>query len=48
MDIDLAMITGAGFQLWNGGITPLLDRTGVAEKVTGHRFLPQGVASIPA
>ena len=31
MDIDLAMITGAGFQFWNGGITPLLDRTGVAE-----------------
>jgi 3-hydroxyacyl-CoA dehydrogenase/enoyl-CoA hydratase/carnithine racemase len=48
MDIDLAMITGAGFQFWNGGITPLLDRTGVAEKVTGRRFLPQGVASLPA
>ncbi len=48
MDIDLAMITGAGFQLWNGGITPLLDRTGVAEKMTGRRFLPQGVASVPA
>jgi 3-hydroxyacyl-CoA dehydrogenase/enoyl-CoA hydratase/carnithine racemase len=47
MDIDLAMITGAGFQLWNGGITPLLDRTGVAEKVTGHRFLPYGVANAP-
>ena len=42
MDIDLAMITGAGFQLWNGGITPLLDRTGVSEKVTGTRFLPRG------
>jgi 3-hydroxyacyl-CoA dehydrogenase/enoyl-CoA hydratase/carnithine racemase len=48
MDIDLAMITGAGFQLWNGGITPLLDRTGVSEKVTGRRFLPKGVASVPA
>jgi 3-hydroxyacyl-CoA dehydrogenase/enoyl-CoA hydratase/carnithine racemase len=45
MDIDLAMITGAGFQFWNGGITPLLDRTGVAEAVTGSRFLPQGVAN---
>ncbi len=42
MDIDLAMITGAGFQFWNGGITPLLDRTGVAEKVTGSRFLARG------
>jgi 3-hydroxyacyl-CoA dehydrogenase/enoyl-CoA hydratase/carnithine racemase len=48
MDIDLAMITGAGFQLWNGGITPLLDRTGVAERVTGTRFLPRGVANAPA
>lgn len=47
MDIDLAMITGAGFQFWNGGITPLLDRTGVAEQVTGRRFLPPGVASVP-
>ena len=48
MDIDLAMITGAGFQFWNGGLTPLLDREGVSEKVTGHRFLPPGVASVPA
>ncbi|MEP7160018.1 MAG: 3-hydroxyacyl-CoA dehydrogenase NAD-binding domain-containing protein [Dermatophilaceae bacterium] len=47
-DIDLAMITGAGFQFWNGGLTPLLDRAGVAEKVTGARFLPPGVASLPA
>lgn len=48
MDIDLAMITGAGFQFWNGGITPLLDRTGVAERVTGHRFLPAGVSTLPS
>ncbi len=47
MDLDLAMITGAGFQFWNGGITPLLDRAGVAEKVTGRRFLPPGVATLP-
>lgn len=47
MDLDLAMITGAGFQFWNGGLTPLLDREGVAEKVTGQRFLPPGVASVP-
>jgi len=48
MDLDLAMITGAGFQFWNGGLTPLLDRSGVAEKVTGRRFLPAGAASVPA
>ena len=48
MDIDLALITGAGFQFWNGGITPLLDREGISEKVVGQRFLPPGVASVPA
>lgn len=48
MDIDLGMITGAGFQFWNGGVTPLLDREGISEKVNGRRFLPPGVASVPA
>ncbi|HEX6922083.1 MAG TPA: 3-hydroxyacyl-CoA dehydrogenase NAD-binding domain-containing protein [Actinomycetes bacterium] len=47
-DIDLGLITGAGFSFWNGGITPLLDREGISEKVTGKRFLPKGVASLPA
>ena len=47
-DLDLAMITGAGFSFWNGGLTPLLDRLGLSEKVTGRRFLPVGVASVPA
>ena len=28
-DLDLAMITGAGFSFWNGGLTPLLDREGL-------------------
>jgi 3-hydroxyacyl-CoA dehydrogenase/enoyl-CoA hydratase/carnithine racemase len=37
-DIDLGMITGAGFLFWNGGLTMLLDRTGVSEKVTGKKF----------
>lgn len=48
MDIDLAMITGAGFQFWNGGIIPLLDREGVTQRVLGRRVLPHGVASVPA
>jgi 3-hydroxyacyl-CoA dehydrogenase len=47
MDIDLALITGAGFAFWNGGLTPLLDRTGISEKVNGTRFLPAGIASAP-
>ncbi len=46
-DIDLAMITGAGFPLYNGGLTPLLDRTGASERATGSRFLPRGRASLP-
>ncbi len=37
-EIDLGMITGAGFSFWNGGLTMLLDRTGVSEKVNGRRF----------
>ena len=37
-DIDLGMITGAGFQFWNGGLTQLLDREGISEKVTGKKF----------
>jgi 3-hydroxyacyl-CoA dehydrogenase/enoyl-CoA hydratase/carnithine racemase len=47
-DIDLCMIIGAGWPLYNGGVTPYLDREGVSEKVTGARFLPPGVASVPA
>lgn len=45
-DLDLAMITGAGFSFWNGGLLPLLDRTGIAEAECGKRFLPKGVASV--
>ena len=37
-DLDLAMITGAGFSFWNGGLTMLLDNAGISEKVTGKRF----------
>ena len=32
------MISGAGWPFHLGGITPYLDRTGIAEKVTGARF----------
>jgi hypothetical protein len=37
-DLDLAMITGAGFSFWNGGLTQLLDREGISERVNGSRF----------
>ncbi len=46
-DVDLALITGAGFATWNGGLTPLLDRQGASERAAGGRFLPRGVASVP-
>ncbi|WDZ87638.1 3-hydroxyacyl-CoA dehydrogenase NAD-binding domain-containing protein [Micromonospora cathayae] len=47
-DIDLCMILGAGWPFHLGGVTPYLDRTGTSERVTGSRFLPYGVASLPA
>lgn len=46
-DIDLCMIMGAGWPTWLGGITAYLDRSGAAERVSGRRFLPPGVASVP-
>ncbi|MCA2216114.1 3-hydroxyacyl-CoA dehydrogenase NAD-binding domain-containing protein [Jidongwangia harbinensis] len=46
-DIDLCMILGAGWPFHLGGVTPYLDRSGTSERVTGKRFLPPGVASLP-
>ncbi|GGS69516.1 3-hydroxyacyl-CoA dehydrogenase NAD-binding domain-containing protein [Nonomuraea spiralis] len=43
-DIDLCMILGAGWPFHLGGVTPYLDRSGIAQP----RFLPPGVASLPA
>ncbi len=37
-DIDLCMVLGAGWPFWLGGITPYLDRCGVAVAVRGHTF----------
>ncbi len=47
-DLDLCMVLGAGWPFWLGGITPYLDRSGVAEQVNGRRFLEPGVADVPA
>ncbi|WNI18487.1 3-hydroxyacyl-CoA dehydrogenase NAD-binding domain-containing protein [Actinacidiphila sp. ITFR-21] len=47
-DIDLCLITGAGWPFHLGGITPYLDREGVSERVNGKAFLAPGVASVPA
>jgi 3-hydroxyacyl-CoA dehydrogenase/enoyl-CoA hydratase/carnithine racemase len=45
-DVDLCLLLGAGWPFHLGGITPYLDRSGVAERATGSRFLPPGVASV--
>ncbi|EMF00242.1 enoyl-CoA hydratase/isomerase family protein [Streptomyces mobaraensis NBRC 13819 = DSM 40847] len=47
-DIDLCLITGAGWPFHLGGVTPYLDREGISERVNGKRFLEPGVASVPA
>jgi 3-hydroxyacyl-CoA dehydrogenase/enoyl-CoA hydratase/carnithine racemase len=47
-DIDLCLITGAGWPFHLGGITPYLDREGYSERATGKKFLAPGVASVPA
>lgn len=46
-DIDLCLITGAGWPFHLGGITAYLDRAGLSERATGSRFLAPGVASVP-
>jgi hypothetical protein len=37
---DVCPIIGAGWPFGLGGITPYLDRSGIAESTTGGRFLP--------
>jgi len=37
-DIDLAVITGAGWPFQMGGITPYLDRVGASQRVFGDTF----------
>lgn len=39
-DVDLCMITGAGWPLHLGGITPYLDQRGASERVNGKPFHP--------
>ena len=46
-DVDLCLLLGVGWPGHLGGLLPYLDRSGVAERATGRRFLPPGVASVP-
>lgn len=46
-EIDLCMLLGAGWPLHLGGILPYLDREGISLSVSGQRFHPPGIASLP-
>ena len=46
-EIDTCMLLGAGWPMMLGGILPYLDREGISEDVSGERFHPRGVASLP-
>ncbi|HEX6491632.1 MAG TPA: 3-hydroxyacyl-CoA dehydrogenase NAD-binding domain-containing protein [Gaiellaceae bacterium] len=41
-DVDAALILGAGFPFWLGGITRHLDQTGVSERMIGRLFSEEG------
>ncbi|TQN31907.1 3-hydroxyacyl-CoA dehydrogenase [Haloactinospora alba] len=45
-DIDLCLITGAGWPFHLGGITPYLDSSGVSTKVNGVLFHPDGPKAV--
>jgi hypothetical protein len=38
-DVDTALILGAGWPFFLGGITKYLDQTGISERVTGRTFV---------
>jgi 3-hydroxyacyl-CoA dehydrogenase/enoyl-CoA hydratase/carnithine racemase len=44
-DVDTALLLGAGFPFWLGGITKYLDQTGVSERVVGRPLADMRVAA---
>jgi 3-hydroxyacyl-CoA dehydrogenase/enoyl-CoA hydratase/carnithine racemase len=44
-DVDTALLLGAGFPFWLGGITKFLDQTGVSERVVGRSLAEVGAAA---
>ena len=44
-DVDTALLLGAGWPFWLGGITKFLDQTGRSEKMFGHPFAELGSAA---
>jgi 3-hydroxyacyl-CoA dehydrogenase/enoyl-CoA hydratase/carnithine racemase len=45
-DIDTALLLGAGWPFWLGGITKYLDQTGVSERVAGRPLAEIGAAAV--
>jgi len=43
-DVDTALLLGAGWPFWLGGITKHLDQTGVSERLFGRPLATAGVA----
>jgi 3-hydroxyacyl-CoA dehydrogenase/enoyl-CoA hydratase/carnithine racemase len=44
-DVDTALLLGAGFPFWLGGITKFLDQTGVSERVVGRPLAEVGATT---
>ncbi|HEY7017807.1 MAG TPA: 3-hydroxyacyl-CoA dehydrogenase family protein, partial [Gaiellaceae bacterium] len=42
-DVDTALLLGAGWPFWLGGITKYLDQTGVSDKMFGHPLAEAGI-----
>ena len=41
-DVDTALLLGAGWPFWLGGITKHLDQSGISERVTGRPLAEAG------
>ena len=47
-DVDTALLLGAGWPFFLGGITKCLDQTGVSQRVVGRPLAELGAAAAPA
>ena len=46
-DVDTALLLGAGWPFWLGGITKFLDQTGRSERMFGQPLAERGAAAAP-
>jgi 3-hydroxyacyl-CoA dehydrogenase/enoyl-CoA hydratase/carnithine racemase len=46
-DVDMALLLGAGFPFFLGGITKHLDQTGISERVVGRKLAGFSTAAVP-